>query len=772
MADVTKKSGWTVMVYMAAADDVDLDAHAVRDLQDMERATLQEGVRVRVQIDRHWPALPQRYTVGDGKSILDRGQAPIGETGTSASLLDFLTWASEGHESDHLFLVLWGHAYGLGFGRDHGDPLTVRELGDALDTFKNDRKGLTLDLLGANACAMSYAEAVFQMKDKVDFLVASQIAVPFAGWPYEAILTSVARDTSPKTLGTIVADRYVNHFRASRVGDQVAMAVLNLKPTTLDRLKNLLEELTNTLTDAITQSNPMLGDRLDHIRSAFLATAAGDVRPLIDLTDLTDKLTDMCEDLLEIERCSKSVCPVGDGSIVALQKAAADLHTFLVPASDQIRGETAVEVDETADEAFLLAHKRHPDLDGLHGIGIFAPFVTDDDDLKRLGLLAEGRPSDQRGQRTPLTARDEYAALDLMQGLGWDRLVYEKLSAGLPPDVMMNIESSGAVTLEDRAAVTQMLSAVDGSFATLERRVAATQLVALDIFKAPTATIEGPDRIIAKPVSGGRERIGRFGTLRLLPREPLAAVLARRTPPSRIPALVSDLDTAQAAQTTNTKDDASTLVTAFQGLEKVVADVERAVRRTVTNGSLGLGFTTGEGLGKRGLGKRGLGKRGLGKRGLGKRGLGKRGLGKRMLGAFLKRKLGDDGVEIEAASLSPSAFEDATAAIVAELFEEVGDALMQLESATSEVEEASLDALAGPVPEGLTVDEVRVMRTDAVRRAFRLLSEVSVDARRTIRRVLGHPVYGFGPNGDGLTAEDRRELARAGGLNGGELTLL
>ncbi|MEO5823677.1 MAG: clostripain-related cysteine peptidase [Vicinamibacteraceae bacterium] len=757
--------GWTVMVYMAAADDPELDAHAVRDLQDMERAALQKGVRVKVQIDRHWPAVPQRYTITKGKSALDTGAAPAGETGTAEALLSFLQWASAEHPSDRLFLVLWGHAYGLGFGRDHGDPLTLRELGSTLRQFAGvDGRKRPLDLLGANACAMSYAEAAYEMRGLVNYMVASQIAVPFAGWPYEAILSSIGQNTSETEVGTIVADRYVNHFRASRVGDQVAMALLNLAPAVLDTFKIRLDTLTGSLAATLDQSNPMLGDRLDHIRSAFLATAAGDVRPLIDLYDLTDKLVDLCDDLTRLESCSDSSCGLSDTALVNLKTAATSLRAFLEPASDQISGEASISLSRelALEDTFVRSHKRHPDLDGLHGLGIFAPFVTDDADLKRLGLLDDSRPTDQRRHRKPLTARDEYAELALMKEGRWDTLVYERLSAGLPPDVITNIEGSGAVTFEDREAVSQMLAAVDSSFATLERRVAATRLIAMQIF-APAMNPDKPAKVPRRSAST-QGRVGRFGTLRLMPREPLdEALKAKAKPlPSPAPAAPPDADVDGPSQIAPS-DDASKLVDAYQGLEKIVADVERAVRRTVTNGSLGLGFTTGGGLGKRGLGKRGLGKRGLGKRGLGKRKLG---------GIFVKRKLGDDGIDVEMDALAPSTFEAATTSIVAGLFEEVGDALAHLEFATSEVERVSLDALAGPFPKGLTEEENHALSADAVRRAFRMLSEISTDARRTIRRVLAHPVYGFGPNADGLTAEDRRELARAGGLNGDELSLL
>jgi hypothetical protein len=59
-----------------------------------------------------------------------------------------------------------------------------------------------------------------------------------------------------------------------------------------------------------------------------------------------------------------------------------------------------------------------------------------------------------------------------------------------------------------------------------------------------------------------------------------------------------------------------------------------------------------------------------------------------------------------------------------------------------------------------------------VERAFRIVADASIDARRTLRRVLAHPVYGFGPGSSGINVGDRRELARLGGLNSSALMLL
>ena len=53
--------------------------------------------------------------------------------------------------------------------------------------------------------------------------------------------------------------------------------------------------------------------------------------------------------------------------------------------------------------SFVIRHKGHPQLlEDLHGVGIFAPFVADDEDLKRLELQDDtrnGGPQTKTGRR-------------------------------------------------------------------------------------------------------------------------------------------------------------------------------------------------------------------------------------------------------------------------------------------------------------------------------------------------------------------------------------
>ena len=51
---------------------------------------------------------------------------------------------------------------------------------------------------------------------------------------------------------------------------------------------------------------------------------------------------------------------------------------------------------------------QHKDLEGLNGIGIFAPFVTDERDLKRLGMDATSPDTGRPGERKTRPRQSRY----------------------------------------------------------------------------------------------------------------------------------------------------------------------------------------------------------------------------------------------------------------------------------------------------------------------------------------------------------------------------
>ena len=183
---------------------------------------------------------------------------------------------------------MWGHAFGLGFGRDHNDALELHELQEALATFKDHRLNRRLDILATNTCTMSYIEAAYQLKREVEYLAASQVFVPLTGLPYKSILSSIRPEMDARKLGELIVNQYVRQFTNSPAGERVAMTLLDLDLA--EGFDDLLERLARAITNAVGSGQDTNFQRLSEIQDVFFANPAGDVRPVLDLCVLARDL--------------------------------------------------------------------------------------------------------------------------------------------------------------------------------------------------------------------------------------------------------------------------------------------------------------------------------------------------------------------------------------------------------------------------------------------------------------------------------------------------
>ena len=214
---------WTVMVFMGANNikgEKDLTSEADADVKEMESVGSGNLLDIVVQIDR--PTGPERFYIEPGggrKSFLL--SAGSGSSGDGAVLREFLAWAQDAYPAEHYLLVIWGHAYRLAFGRDERDAMEFPKLARVLEQVHK------VDVVGFDACGMSILEGAYQLRQRVDFLVASQVNVPLPGWPYDLILDPVAKDPDmdAKDLGALIVRRFVRNYRE----DSVTMTMLDLR---------------------------------------------------------------------------------------------------------------------------------------------------------------------------------------------------------------------------------------------------------------------------------------------------------------------------------------------------------------------------------------------------------------------------------------------------------------------------------------------------------------------------------------------------------------
>jgi hypothetical protein len=687
-------------------------------------------MNVILQIDRRWPGYPERYRIRKGDSEFcgvsrphKNGNRQKNNSGDPEVFKDFLDWAQSGeNEAEHYLLVLWGHAYGLGFGRDHGDALTLPEMARALN-------GRNIDILGSNACAMSYAEAAFELRNGPQFLVASEIAMPFAGWPYEEILTEIVKkpDIEPKTLG----EGIVKHFKKSLGRQSVALTLLDLGHA--GKLGNHIKDLAGALDSAVRRNGTG-----NEIAEAFLDTAHGEVRPLIDLFDL-------CNNLINVG--NKRIRNVGDERI---RDAAKALREFL----------------KVGAESFVVKHETGPNLEGLHGVGIFALSVTGAADLMRLELSGP-----------------KYKKLKLTKNNAWAKLVFKKLKDLLEPvnkEVAEFVKGTGATGLEERTGVAQLLMGVHRSFVKLERSLETAQEKATSALNGaghkpgevlrqalgtPPIPTEGQRLATAVRLSPPYLRLAE--ELSLQQQQHVEAALAAPLPGS-----------AQTAGNGGVQSAAGPLepvAESLADLEEALANVERTTKRVLTHSTLGLGpgdLKSGLGPGdlKSGLGPGDL-KSGLGPGDL-KSGLGPGDLKSGLGPGDLKSGLGNLPWLI-AQNVNGASASDATRD-VAELYGQVAWSLQVSEGALAKLENVVRAVLTGPMYDLNSEDnEYRERAAEQVEQSFRAMAEMVANARQTAGLVLAHPTYGLGPGlQSGLGTQDRELLAVAGGLSPRLLQLL
>ena len=310
---------WAVAVFMIA--DEALVPAALSDIGEMRAAGSTEDVAVLVQLQTASGKEFQRYEVG--RVPASRGPqfghrlAPLeskekcdcNNPGSSETLRNFLLWVDTEYQPEHVLLVLWGHSWGVGFGRfdlaarnigpiarDPNDGLLhLEELRVALREFKAKRRkrGANLDVLGTSTCRTSKVEVAIELSETVDFLVASQIGIPIlTGWPFDQVLQILEAHSgaiTPENLAEAIVTAYTTSFRKT-----VSLAALNLSESAA-----LCREV-KTLATAILDAIAHLKDGAKHlieIKLAFsraslkiIPVQGGASEPVVDFAGLCDEL--------------------------------------------------------------------------------------------------------------------------------------------------------------------------------------------------------------------------------------------------------------------------------------------------------------------------------------------------------------------------------------------------------------------------------------------------------------------------------------------------
>lgn len=296
---------WTVMIYLDA--DNNLGSASRMDLEEMQAVGSTDDVKVIVQHDTQG-GLTYRYRVEKGKlvQLAELGELDMAQAST---LKDFVKYAADAYPADRYALILWNHGQGWKSNKsiltdvDNGTltPLSNQYVKEALAD-----SGVSVDILGIDACEMSVIEAAYEFRGVAKILVASQELVSGYGWDYEDLLTRLTSQpnvTASKLAKEMVAS-FENFYSESGYKDQEISALALTRSYSSDGATDIAT-VASAVDSLAASLSSLMADSTTRTSTLELLTSARDTVQEFD--EVTQPATYI--DLVDFERLVSSGNP-------------------------------------------------------------------------------------------------------------------------------------------------------------------------------------------------------------------------------------------------------------------------------------------------------------------------------------------------------------------------------------------------------------------------------------------------------------------------------
>jgi len=187
---------WLVMLFLGGGND--LFKFGENLLAEAKRAESTDRVKVVAEQDpTKRGAQTLRGQIANGQWL----QTPIGTTpGDPNTILEFVQNSNSEFSAQKKMLVLWDHGNGWQTTHVFGPIVAGSTAASAAHAtaaqsieaiFDDGQSGI--NLLCFDSCLMAMIEIVYQLRGKVEYIVASEHVVPAdTGWPYTTILSTLA----------------------------------------------------------------------------------------------------------------------------------------------------------------------------------------------------------------------------------------------------------------------------------------------------------------------------------------------------------------------------------------------------------------------------------------------------------------------------------------------------------------------------------------------------------------------------------------------------
>jgi hypothetical protein len=220
---------WTFLVYLNG--DNNLNYYGDKDVKEMAGVGSSDKVNIVVLRDfgKKQTSKILYVTTGTTTAVYDFKKNV--DTGDYQTLINFFKFATENYPAKKYAVVVWDHGNGwmdlegdvdmrgISYDDSSGNHISTEQMGVALEAMKEMNGGKNIDILGMDACLMAMAEVIYEVKDSVNYVVASEETEPGNGWDYLGALKPVVGNPAmtPKDFSVSLAKSYISSYPSTAV---------------------------------------------------------------------------------------------------------------------------------------------------------------------------------------------------------------------------------------------------------------------------------------------------------------------------------------------------------------------------------------------------------------------------------------------------------------------------------------------------------------------------------------------------------------------------
>ncbi len=304
-SELASKAYCTVLVYMDGSDLESDYGAAAEDLEEMEQAVRDSGMdadTLRVVVEAggasRWQYEPMqdkeygRFCISQ-EGIQHEETLEVRNMGSADTLTDFINYGVQSYPAEHYGLVLWNHGAGQieGFGKDYhfeDASLPLAEIGDALEA---SAQKSAFDFISLDACLMGNLELVSVLKDKTNYLIASEELEPQNGYDY-SWLKAVGTERKEQTgaLGKTIGEAMLASYETSYADQEykLTLSLIDMKayPAFHDIFHQMVENVLEHVDEELCQKFGQVRKELQ----GFGSRQEGMAAEIIDVMDLLEAM--------------------------------------------------------------------------------------------------------------------------------------------------------------------------------------------------------------------------------------------------------------------------------------------------------------------------------------------------------------------------------------------------------------------------------------------------------------------------------------------------